>query len=115
MSIHAISSCVRWRANISPVHRDRHIPRGETVNSVKVVDMDYNFFRIQSRKVVEYVTHDHSSPISTCPEHDNSLHFPIEDYGEHGAAFLSGNFLPLREEYTSFSSLTGILSQIMTD
>ena len=105
MSIHAISSRVRWRANISPVHRDRHIPRGETVNSVKVVDMDYNFFRIQSRKVVEYVTHDHSSPISTFPEHDNSLHFPIEDYGEHGAAFLSGNFLPLREEYTSFSSL----------
>ena len=86
-----------------PGDRDKHICRGEKVNSMKAVDVDNDFFRIQSRKV-EHATHENYSATSISSEHDDGFHFPIEDYGEHGAAFLSGNFLPLREEYTSFSS-----------
>ena len=104
MGIHAISSRLTWRGNIRTVNQDRHIFRGQKVNSVKAINTEYDFFRIQSRKLVEYLMNNSNSPTSTYSDHDDDIQYPIEDYGEHGGAFLSGNFLPLREEYTSFSS-----------
>jgi carotenoid 9,10(9',10')-cleavage dioxygenase 1 len=64
-----------------------------------------NFFRIQSRedKCLFDENFRSRSWVENAPK-DGSLYFPVEDYGEHGAAFLSGNFLPIRKECTSFLS-----------
>ena len=71
------------------------------VNSMKAVDVDNDFFRIQSRKV-EHATHENYSAKSISSEHDDGFHFPIEDYGEHGAAFLSEFFATPRGVHKLF-------------